>query len=170
MIGIIAAMDIELAALLGDLSEPKSEQIGAFTFHTGSIAGRAAVLCKCGIGKVFAALCAQTMCLSFDLDCIINTGVAGGLADGLCVLDVVVADSVVQHDMDTSAIGDPVGLISGINMIWLPTSERAVAILKDAAESIGVPATKQTLLLTPPTTNPDIAPDMYPSAAPFRAA
>lgn len=140
MIGIIAAMDIELAALLGDLSEPKSEQIGAFTFHTGSIAGRAVVLCKCGIGKVAAAVCAQTMILTYHPSLLLHTGVAGTLTDKLSVTDVAVATEALQHDMDTSPLGDPVGLISGINKIYFEADAAASALLLSVAKEEGARA------------------------------
>jgi len=80
---------------------------------------------KCGVGKVFAAICAQTMILKYSPALIINTGVAGSLSPNLSVLDVAVGSGVIQHDMDTSAIGDPVGLISGINMVNIPTDKAA---------------------------------------------
>ena len=137
-IGIIAAMQIEIDGIKAQISDPETVTVSGIDFVSGHINGRYVVCAKCGVGKVFAALCAQTMCLSFDLDCIINTGVAGGLADGLCVLDVVVADSVVQHDMDTSPIGDPVGLISGINIVNIPTATRVARVLSECVEQVGV--------------------------------
>ncbi len=140
MIGILAAMDIELAALVRDLSEAKSEQIGAFTFHTGKIGGRAVVLCKCGIGKVAAAVCAQTMVLTYRPSLLLHTGVAGTLTDKLSVTDVAVATEALQHDMDTSALGDPVGLISGINKIYFKADDAASALLLTVAKEEGARA------------------------------
>jgi len=75
--------------------------------------------------KVIAAICAQTMILKFSPSLIINTGVAGGIAEGLKIGDVVIADTVCQYDMDTSPIGDPVGLISGINQIYFSADKKA---------------------------------------------
>ena len=63
MIGILGAMDIELQALLADMEEKESEQISGFEFFKGKLAGREVVIAKCGIGKVAAAVCAQTMTL-----------------------------------------------------------------------------------------------------------
>ena len=67
-----------------------------------------------------------------------NTGVAGALASGLSTGDVVVADKLCQHDMDTSAIGDPKGLVSGINKIFFDADKRAVEILEKAAKELGL--------------------------------
>ena len=78
------------------------------------------------------------MILRFGVTHIINTGVAGTLSEKLSILDVAIADGVVQHDMDTSPIGDPVGLISGINKIVLPTSDYMAKIAADVAGELGV--------------------------------
>ena len=63
---------------------------------------------------------------SFMWDYVINIGVGGTLCKELGVMDVAVADKVVQHDMNTTPLGDPVGLLSGINEVYLPTDETTV--------------------------------------------
>lgn len=136
-IGIIGAMDVEVTALKEKLTNKKQVTVSGIDFFCGDLYGKQVVVAKCGIGKVFAAICAQTMILRFDVTHIINTGVAGTLTDKLGLLDVAIADGVVQHDMDTSPIGDPVGLISGINKVVLPTSSSLAVLAKKAAYSIG---------------------------------
>ena len=69
------------------------------------------------------------MILKYDVDMIVNIGVAGTLTKDLNVLDVAVATNVLQHDMDTSPIGDPKGLLSGINMILLPADIKMVELM-----------------------------------------
>ncbi len=140
MIGILGAMDIELEALLRDMKEEQSEQIGGFTFHKGKIAGRTVVLAKCGIGKVAAAVCAQTMILTYRPTLLLHTGVAGSLTSALSVTDVAVATEALQHDMDTSPLGDPVGLISGINKIYFEADKRAAELLLTIAREEGARA------------------------------
>lgn len=137
-IGIICAMETEAEKLLSALTDKTEEKIGSLTFHKGAIGGKEVILCVCGIGKVFAAICAQTMILTFHPDCIINSGVAGSLTDRLEILDVAVADDLVQHDMDTSPLGDPVGLISGINMVSLPADEHLRACIADSAAHLAI--------------------------------
>lgn len=121
MIGIIGAMGVEVRALANLLENKTSETISGVEYMSGKIYGRDVVLAVCGIGKVFAAICAQTMILKYNPDVIINTGVAGTLTDKLSIGDIAIADSVVQHDMDTTALGDPAGLLSGINIVKIPT-------------------------------------------------
>ena len=137
-IGIIAAMQMEIDGIKERTDAPETVTYSGVDFVCGNIGDKYVVCAKCGIGKVFAALCAQTMCLKFDLDCIINTGVAGGLAEGLSILDIVVAESVVQHDMDTSPLGDPVGLLSGINVVNIPCNEDISKALSESIEKVGV--------------------------------
>ncbi len=120
MIGIIGAMALEVENLVSQLENKESETVLGITFHRGKLCGKDAVLAVCGIGKCFAAICAQTMILKYQPDYVINIGVAGALSPTLGVGDMAIATAAVQHDMDTSPLGDPVGLISGINLVQLP--------------------------------------------------
>ena len=115
-IGVIGAMQMEVDNLKAVMEDVTTETYSGVEFVSGKYASKDVVVAKCGIGKVFAAICAEAMILKFDVDKIINIGVAGSLTKDLGVLDVAVANNVVQHDMDTSPLGDPVGLLSGINM------------------------------------------------------
>ena len=126
MLGIIAAMRVEAMELIGKMTEREERTISGVTFTSGKLYGRDAVIAVCGIGKVFAALCTQTMILTYHPDAIVNTGVAGTLTDKLSICDMALSVDLVQHDMDTSALGDPVGLISGINVVYLPADRHLV--------------------------------------------
>ncbi len=139
-IGIIGAMEPEVEAIIHSLSDCESETVSGITFHTGDLMGKRVAVAKCGIGKVFAAICAQTMILKYSPDLIVNTGVGGALKSGITTGDVVIADSLCQHDMDTSAIGDPKGLVSGINLIYFEADKRAGDILLGAAKELGLNA------------------------------
>lgn len=122
--GIIGAMDVEVAILRSMMKNTRTETVSGIDFIIGSLEGRRVVLARSGVGKVFAALCAQTMILKFGVTEIVNSGVAGTLTPKLHIGDVAISTACVQHDMDTSAVGDPVGLISGINMVELPADKR----------------------------------------------
>lgn len=139
-IGIIGAMDVEVNGLVSRLENKNSETVSGITFYLGELLGKKVVIAKCGIGKVFAATCAEAMIIKYSPRLIINSGVGGALAKDLSTGDIVIADKLCQHDMDTSPIGDPVGLVSGINRIWFETDERAVSILTDAAMSLSLNA------------------------------
>ncbi len=139
-IGIIGAMQPEVEAIIAALSDCESETVSGITFHTGVIEGKRVAVARCGIGKVFAALCAEIMILKYSPELIVNTGVGGALASGLTTGDIVIAHSLCQHDMDTSAIGDPKGLVSGINVIYFESDSRACEILLGAAKDLGLNA------------------------------
>ena len=137
-IGIIGAMQPEVEELISSLSDTGCDEISGIKFYTGKIAGRSVAIAKCGIGKVFAAICAEIMILKYSPDLLVNTGVGGALASGLTTGDIVIADSLCQHDMDTSAIGDPKGLVSGINKIYFEADCEAVQALQREAERLGL--------------------------------
>ena len=101
-IGIIVAMDKELALLLPLMADVSEISVNGFAFHTGKLAGHDIVACKCGIGKVNAAVGALTLIENFHPMMIINTGVAGGTgatSEPARVLDVVLASEIAYHDV-----------------------------------------------------------------------
>ena len=110
-VGVIGAMDSELASLIAALEGGEERKLHGLTFHTGTLEGRPVVLVKCGVGKVNAARTAQVLMDAFDPSALINTGIAGGLAPGLSVGDAVVADGLVQHDFDVTAFGHARGYL-----------------------------------------------------------
>ena len=137
-LGIIGAMRIEMENLKPSIEKPKYETISGVDFISGEINGVEVVAAVSGIGKVFAAICTEIMILHFGVDHVINIGVAGSLVKDLKVLDVAVADSAVQHDMNTSAIGDPIGLVSGINIINFEADEKLKNATKEVLEAKGI--------------------------------
>ena len=122
MIGIVGATDFEMGKLLEELPVDKKETIGGFEFYFGKLFGQDVVAVKCGIGKVFAAAGCQTLLTNYKVERIINIGAAGGLTDGLSMGDIVLVEKAVQYDMDTTAFGDPLGMISGINKVFFDCS------------------------------------------------
>ena len=138
MIGIIGAMQTEVELLISKIEDAKIRNISGIDFVSGKISQRDVVVAKCGIGKVFAALCAQTMILEYGVEVLINTGVGGAISCELDIGDVAVSDFVVQHDMDTTALGDPIGLISGINVIHFPASDSMYTELSKSADALGI--------------------------------
>ena len=77
------------------------------------------------------------MIISYSPDVIINTGVAGSLSDKLQVLDCAVADKCVQHDMDTSPLGDPVGMVSGVNRVYFETDVSYSDLFRECCRATG---------------------------------
>ena len=144
-IGIIGAMESEVRELISRLDSPVTESFSGVDFHLGRLLGKQVVIARCGVGKVFAAICAEIMILKYSPALLVNTGVAGAIAPGIITGDVVVARRLVQHDMDTSPLGDPKGLISGINVIYFETDVRAKDILLAAATELEISASQGTI-------------------------
>lgn len=139
-IGIIGAMKCETDKLKAMLTGATVETISGVEYVSGELCGVHATVATCGIGKVAAAICAQTMILRYAPDAIINTGVAGSLSSELGVCDIAVSESVVEHDMDTTAFGDPPGLISGLNVVNMNASAELCKMVIETAKKLGMNA------------------------------
>lgn len=119
MIGIIGAMNVEVEKLKNIIENKKTVFYSGIEFVSGQIFGKDVVVAKCGIGKVFAAICTQTMILKFSPSVVINTGVAGAIDSRLKIGSVAIGYDTVQYDMDTTDFGDPLGMISGLNIVHM---------------------------------------------------
>jgi len=135
-IGIIGAMAVEVQMLKDSMQNVNVVKISGLDYFAGTIAGVDVVVAQAGVGKVNAAVCTEAMILQFEPSAIINIGVAGGLSAALKVGDIAVADAVVEHDMDTSALGDPIGFITGINKVQIPCAQWITKMLLNAANAI----------------------------------
>ena len=136
LIGIIGAMQVETEGLLKEMENKKTETVSGVKFTTGTLCGHNVVVATCGVGKVFAAICAEAMILHFGVSALLNTGVAGGLLEELEIGDVALADKVVQHDMNTTALGDAPGLLSGLNIVEIPADPTLLKALCKAVTKL----------------------------------
>jgi len=128
-IGIVAAMQIEAEAISSRLQNLKIVKRGYHTFYEGKIDGITVAVTLSGVGKVNAAFASAVLIELYKPFAIISTGIAGGLGR-LGLFDVLIADKAVQHDMSTAPLGDERGYISGINRVYIDTSEDINEILK----------------------------------------
>ncbi len=140
MIGIIGAMDSEVSALYELLQDAEITELYGYRFACGRLCGREVVLAKCGIGKVNAAVCTQTMIMKYNPEIIINSGVAGSLSPKLGICDIAVGSDVIQHDVDTTAFGDPYGLVPTVEKLSFECDENVRRAILDAAHRLGLNA------------------------------
>ena len=98
-IGIITAMSSEQKQVAQLLENKKEYTEGPFQYTEGSIRNNTIILMKCGIGKVNAAAGTVELIRTFQPDCVISTGVAGGIDSCLKIMDVVVSRQIVYHDV-----------------------------------------------------------------------
>ena len=112
--GIITAMKEEMQEIKKLMSDVKGKQIYELQFITGNINNKEVVLVEAGVGKVNAARVTQILIDNFDIEAIINVGVAGTANDELNMGDIVIGQIIVQHDFDITAFGHPKGFISNV--------------------------------------------------------
>lgn len=113
-IGIIGAMDLEIEALKSKMTIKQSVSAASMEFLEGVLNQTEIVLVKCGIGKVNAAICAQTLCNLFHVTHIINTGIAGSLNASIDIGDIVISTDALHHDVDATVFGYPLGEVPSL--------------------------------------------------------
>lgn len=134
MIGIIGAMDIEVAnlkELLTDVSEAKK---AGMSFIKGKLNGKDVVVVRSGIGKVNAGMCTQILVDLFDVSYIINTGIAGSLHAEINIGDIVLSTDTLQHDMDATGFGYDLGVIPQMDCSVFVADEKLRGIAKKCVE------------------------------------
>lgn len=136
MIGIIGAMEDEVINLRSAMEHVETINAGTFEFYKGFLEGKETVLCRCGIGKVFASVGCAILIERFSPSVIINTGSAGGLDSALKFGDAVIANALVYHDVDVTAFGYAPGQIPSMPQLFpvpanlIKAAEKAVNDLK----------------------------------------
>lgn len=135
-IGIIGAMSEEVQGFKKLLENIDEERIGNLTFYTGVMHGKDIVLLETGIGKVNAAIGATLMIEAFDVEEIIFTGVAGGINEELDLGDVVISRDLIQHDFDTSAFGDKLGMIPRMDNSIFKADDELIELAVNAGKKL----------------------------------
>jgi len=135
-LGIMGAMDSETSALRAAIEDVVEETVLGCTLASGLLDGQPVVLATSGVGKVNAALTTAAMATA-GIDELVFTGVAGGVGDGLRQGDVVIATTLIQHDVDVTVFGRMSGYI-GERPAGGPADEALSARLVDACRSLGL--------------------------------
>ena len=115
-IGIIGAMDIEVDVLKEQMADVTRVNKASMEFYQGKLNGKDVVVVRSGIGKVNAAVCTQILADVFEVEAVINTGIAGSLRNEINIGDIVVSTDALQHDMDAVEFGYPKGQIPGMKV------------------------------------------------------
>lgn len=133
-IGIIGAMDEEIEIIKNDMDIISKKEKAQTIFYKGNYQGKNIVLVRCGIGKVNAAIITQILIDEYDVDIIINTGVAGGVKDDIDIGDIVVSTDVVEHDFDARSFGYKLGEIPRLDVWEFKADEKLVELTVDSTE------------------------------------
>ena len=126
MIGIIGAMEEEVAALKEDMDIQETVEQASMVFCKGKLCGKDVVVVRSGIGKVNAGICAQILVDRFQADMLINTGIAGPLDARIDIGDMVISTDALHHDMDATIFGDAIGQIPRMDTLAFPADEELV--------------------------------------------
>ena len=135
-IGIIGAMEVEVAQLKAEMEQQKSLEYAGMVFLEGALEGHEVVVVRSGIGKVNAAICTQILADKFQVDVIINTGIAGSLKAEINIGDIVISTDVVHHDMDATGFGYPLGQVPQMKVFSFQASEKLRKLAKEVCERV----------------------------------
>ena len=140
IIGIIGAMEEEVAVLKQAMEIEETVTYASMDFCKGKLCGKDVVIVRSGIGKVNAGICAQVLVDKFNVEVLINTGIAGSLDAAIDIGDMVISTDLVEHDMDASIFGDPIGQVPRMDTFSFPADaslvEKALAANAEANPDI----------------------------------
>lgn len=136
MLGIIGAMDEEVAKIKKHMEQVEERTIASMNFLKGTVKGHPVVVVRSGIGKVNAAICTQILADVYGVDAVINTGIAGSLNADINIGDIVLSTDALEHDMDAVAFGYPVGQIPRMDTLSFTADEKLRKIAKETCERV----------------------------------
>ena len=134
-LGIIGAMDVEVATLKEQMEGLEAANIAGMEFCAGHLEGLDVVVVQCGVGKVNAAMCTQILCSVYGVTHLVNTGIAGSLCAELDIADMVVSTDAMYHDVDVAVFGYPAGQVPGMPLTY-PADETLRGYAFAAAEAV----------------------------------
>lgn len=136
VIGIIGAMEEEVAALKEKMQLEEVKTKASMEFYKGTLQEKEVVVVRSGIGKVNAGLCTQILVDVFGVSKVINTGIAGSLDARIDIGDIVISTEALQHDVDATEFGYPLGQIPRMETLAFPADEEMTAIAKECCEAV----------------------------------
>ena len=134
MIGIIGAMDEEVAKVKEQMTGVEINTIAGMDFYKGIMGNKEVVVVRSGIGKVNAAVCSQILADLYHVTAIINTGIAGSLRNEINIGDVVLSTDALHHDMDAGGFGYPPGQIPRMDVLSFEADKHLLEVAKSCCE------------------------------------
>lgn len=138
VIGIIGAMDEEVSKLKDLMTDVVITSKASMEFYRGKLKGKDVTVVKSGIGKVNAGICAHILAEVFQVDCIINTGIAGSLNADINIGDLVFSTDAIQHDVDAVAFGYEVGQIPRMDVKAFPADNKLLMLAQECSQDMEV--------------------------------
>ena len=135
-LGIIGAMDVEVALLKEKMENTVTATHAASVYCEGTLEGVPAVVVQCGVGKVNAAMCAQILISVYGVTHLVNTGIAGSLCAELDIGDLVISKDAMYHDLDCVHFGYEMGRVPGMDVTAFPADSTMISLAIRAAEAV----------------------------------
>ena len=136
MLGIIGAMDEEVARMKEQMEDAQVQTWAGMEFYRGRINGKEAVVVRSGIGKLNAAVCAQSLADRYEVSAIVNTGIAGSLDGKIDIGDIVLSTDALQHDMDATNFGYPLGQIPRMEVLSFQADRRLLELARTCCKEV----------------------------------
>ena len=136
MLGIIGAMDEEITKIKEKMMDVKVTTVATMDFYEGTIHDHPVVVVRSGIGKVNAAMCTQILAVKYNVDAIINTGIAGSLDADIDIGDIVLSTDTLEHDMDAVTFGYPVGQVPRMDTLSFVADEKLRMLAKEVCQDV----------------------------------
>ena len=133
-VGIIGAMEQEVARLKEVMENVKITTRAGMDFYEGILEDKKVVVVQSGIGKVNAGMCTQILADLFQVEAVINTGIAGSLDARIDIGDMVISTDAVHHDMDATIFGDAIGQVPRMDTRTFPADPHLVELAVKANE------------------------------------
>ena len=135
-IGIIGAMEEEVELLKEKMTDTVIIEKAGMKFVKGTLKGQTAVVVRSGIGKVNAGICTQILADEFQVEAVINTGIAGSLKAEINIGDIVLSTDTMQHDVDAREFGYPLGQIPRMETLTFLADEKLRKLAKEVCEEV----------------------------------
>ena len=136
MLGIIGAMDEEVARIKEQLTEVQVETRAAMDFYRGKLGGKETVVVRSGIGKVNAAICTQILADVYQVSGVVNTGIAGSLKAEIDIGDIVLSSDALQHDMDATGFGYAPGQVPRVDTLSFPADKGQIQLAEACCREV----------------------------------
>ena len=136
MLGIIGAMDEEVAKLKEHMTDVEVITKASMDFYKGKLSEKDVVVVRSGIGKVNAAICTQILVDDFKVTAVINTGIAGSLRNEINIGDIVLSTDALEHDVEATAFGYPIGQIPRMDTLAFEADKNLIALAETCCAKV----------------------------------
>ena len=136
LIGIIGAMEEEVSKLKEQMTDVSVHKKAGMEFCKGVLNGKQVVVVRSGIGKVNAGICTQILVDDYQVDGVINTGIAGSLKSEIDIGDIVVSTDTLQHDVDATGFGYPLGQIPRMETLAFEADQELVQLAQEVCREV----------------------------------